>query len=141
MSQADLETAERILTLWSAGDFASTAQFFDTHVVHVIGEAFPESGVFHGVAGMTEYLRRFLAQWEQYSIESKRLRTAGDSVLADVIQHSRGKKSGIETELPAFVAFTFRGGRIVRTEFFLDEREAVDAVGLQEQNLELDTRN
>jgi hypothetical protein len=51
-------------------------------------------------------------------------------VLADVLQHSKGKASGLASDLDAFVAFTFRGPSIVRTEFFLDEGEALAAVGL-----------
>jgi ketosteroid isomerase-like protein len=95
MSQADLDTTERILTLWSTGDFAGTADFFDPHVVHVIRDDFPESAVVHGAAAMRDYLRRFLAQWERYAMERVRLRTAGDTVLADVVQH-RGGKPAVE---------------------------------------------
>lgn len=130
MPNSNVETVERILACWADGDFGRTREYFDQHVVHVIGDEFPESGVFHGEQGMTEYLRRFFAQWEHYAIESTRLRAAGDTVLADVLQHSKGKASGIASDLDAFVAFTFRGGRVVRSEFFLHERDALAAVGL-----------
>ena len=130
MSPANVAVVERILELWGAGNFGATAEYFDPHVTHVVGEEFPESGVFHGEAGMAEFLGRFLAQWERYAIEGKRLRTAGDTVLADVIQRSKGKASGIESDLDGFVAFTFRGPTVVRLEFFLDEGEALAAVGL-----------
>jgi ketosteroid isomerase-like protein len=130
MPQDSAEIAERIFALWAEGNFGATTEYFDPHVVHVISEEFPESGVFHGEAGMREYPGGFLSQWEHFAIAAKRLRVAGGTVLADVLQHSTGKASGVESDLHAYVAFTFRGERVVRSEFFMHERDALAAVGL-----------
>jgi hypothetical protein len=40
--------------------------------------------------------------------------------------------SGVQTETPSFVLFTFRAAKIVRMDFVLDEREALGAAGLSE---------
>jgi ketosteroid isomerase-like protein len=54
----------------------------------------------------------------------------GDTVLASVVQRAKGRVSGIEGEIPYFMLFTFRGGKILRVESIRDEREALEAVGL-----------
>jgi ketosteroid isomerase-like protein len=73
---------------------------------------------------------RFLEQWDQATIEAKHLDAVGDTVLAQVVQRSKGRTSGIEGDLSYFMLFTFRGGKIVRMETVLHEREALDAAGL-----------
>jgi hypothetical protein len=45
---------------------------------------------------------------------------------------ARARRSGVEGEMPSFVLFTFRGARIVRMEFVLEESEALEATGLRE---------
>ncbi len=56
-----------------------------------------------------------------------------DTVLARVVQHSKGRASGIEGDISYFVLFTFRGGKIVRMESVMGEDEALEAVGLSEE--------
>jgi ketosteroid isomerase-like protein len=132
MSQENVEAVERILAEWAAGDFGAAIGDFDPHIVLVVRPSFPEHGVFLGPDGIRDYMGGFLAQWERYAIEGKNVQVVGDTVLADVIQRGTGKVSGVETETPSFVLFTFRAAKIVRMEFVLDEREALEAVGFSE---------
>ena len=77
-------------------------------------------------------MRRFLDQWEEVTIEAKRLRAVGDTVLATVVQHGKGRASGIEGDTHYFQLFTFRGGKIVRMESVMGQAEALEAAGLSE---------
>ena len=43
----------------------------------------------------------------------------------------RGHVSGIEGEQPASILYTFRDGRVILEEFFIDHAEALAAVGLK----------
>ena len=88
--------------------------------------------MFLGPDGIRDYMGRFLAQWERYAIEGKNVQAVGDTVLAGVTQRGTGKVSGVQTETPSFVLFTFRAAKIVRMDFVLDEREALEAAGLRE---------
>jgi ketosteroid isomerase-like protein len=58
----------------------------------------------------------------------------GDTVLAEVVQHGKGRASGVEGDNQYFQLFTFRGGKIVRMESIMSEAEALEAVGLSEQD-------
>ena len=130
MSQENVEIVRRIYEAWAAGDFRAGIDALDQHVVFVVRPDFPEFGVFLGPDGIREYMRRFLEQWERGPIEAKHLQAVGDTVLARVVQHGKGKVSGIEAQLPYFMLFTFRGKRIVRLENVIDQVEALEAVGL-----------
>ena len=132
MSRGNVEVVQRILRAWAEGNFRAPIDEFDPNIVLVVRPPFAEPGVFLGPEGIRGYMQGFLAQWERYRIEAKDLREAGDKVLTRVVQHGTGRSSGVEGKMPSFVLFTFRGRRIVRMEFVLDEREALEAAGLSE---------
>ena len=132
MSQENVEVVRRIYEAGAAGDFRARVDDLDRHVVLVIGPDFPEFGVFVGPEGIRDYMHRFLDQWERLTIEAKELRAVGDTVLAQVVQHGRGRTSGIEGDNSYFQLFTFRGGKIVRMESIMDEGAALEAAGLSE---------
>jgi uncharacterized protein len=129
-SQENVEIVRRTYEAWATGDFRAGVDDLDQHVVFVIRPDFPEFGVFLGPAGVGTYMRRLLEQWERLAIEAKQIRAVGDTVLAQVVQHGKGRESGIEGDDWYFILFTFRGGKIIRIEALRDETEALEAVGL-----------
>ncbi len=132
MAEENVEIVRGIFQGWTSGDFGTAATVFDPHVVFVVRPPFPDEGVFLGLDGMGDYMRRFLEQWERFTVEADSLRAVGDTVLAHAVQHAAGKASGVAGEVRYFMLFTFRGGRIVRMESMLHEAEALEAVGLRE---------
>jgi ketosteroid isomerase-like protein len=133
MSQENVEVVRRIYEAWAQGDFRARIGDLDQHVVLVIQPDFPEFGVFLGLDGVRDYMRRFLEQWESLTIQATNLRAVGDTVLAQIVQHGKGRASGIEGDNHYFQLFTFRGKRIVRMESIMDEAAALEALGLSEQ--------
>jgi ketosteroid isomerase-like protein len=75
-------------------------------------------------------MQDFLEQWERMTVEANHIEAVGDTVLAKVIQHGKGRTSGIEVVLTHFMLFTFRAAKIVRIESIMSEGEAREAVGL-----------
>ena len=132
MSQENVEIVRGIYDGWAVGDFLAGADRLDDHVVFVVRSDFPEWGVFHGPDGVKEYMRRLLGQWERLTVEAMDLSAVGDTVLARVVQHGKGRASGIEGDDHYFMLFTFRGGHLVRIETVRHEVEALKAVGLEE---------
>ncbi len=88
--------------------------------------------MFIGPEGINVYIRRFLEQWESFTLEAQDLQPVGDTVLARVIQRSKGRASGIATEGAYYMLFSFRGRRIIRIETVIQEADALEAVGLDE---------
>ena len=131
MGQQNVDTVRRILTAWAVGDFSGSARDLDEHVVFVVSNDFPEAGVYLGLTGVREYMRTFLENWQRYTVEALRLDSAGDTVVAHVLQHGHGR-DGLAVEVPSFTLFTFRGGKIVRLEWLRHESEALKAAGMSE---------
>jgi ketosteroid isomerase-like protein len=117
---------------WAAGDFGAGAEELDSHVVFVVRPPFLEAGVYHGPDGIRDYMRRFLEQWERYTIELEDIQAVGDTVVARIHQHGKGQGSGIDTDIHSFMLFTFRGRSIVRIDNLVDASDALGAVGLSE---------
>lgn len=133
MSQQNIEVVRKIYEGWATGDFRSGVDDLDPQVMFIVSYDFPEFGVYVGPDGVRDYMQRFLEQWERLTIEATHLRAVGDTVLAHVVQHAKGKASGIEGDLRYFTLITFRGDKILRMEHVMHEREALEAVGLSEQ--------
>jgi ketosteroid isomerase-like protein len=133
MSRENVEIVHRIYDSWASGDFRSPAEHFDRHAVLVLRPEFPDSGAFHGLDEIGEFNTRFLDQWERLTMEAKKIRAVGDTVIVRVAQRGKGKASGVEVEDTFFTLLTFRGQKIVRMENVRDEGEARKAVGLSEQ--------
>jgi len=132
MSQENVEIVRLIFDGWAAGDLRAGAEYFDEHVVYVVAPDFPESGVAYGREGVTEFMRRFLENWERTTFTAERMDAVGDTVVVRLLQRGTGRASGVEGELRYFVLLTFRGGKIVRFECVMHEQEALEAVGLRD---------
>lgn len=131
MTQRNVDTVRRIYHAWSQGDFRGGVDHLDQYVIYIVPTDFPEFGVFVGPDGVREYMRRILEQWELLTLEALNLRTAGDTVVADVVQHGKGRVSGLQGDQRYFQLFTFRARKIVRIETVRHEAEALEAAGLQ----------
>jgi ketosteroid isomerase-like protein len=134
MSQENVELVRRIYDAWAIGNFRAGFDELDQHVVFVVSPEFPTFGVFLGRDGVRNYMWDFLEQWERMTIEAKHIEGVGDTVLARVVQHGKGRASGVEVAVEHFMLFTFRGRKIVRIESIISEGEALEAVGLPEQD-------
>src|SRR6188472_2229638 len=134
MSQENVEAIRSMFEAWTSGDLSAGADYLDEHVVFVARPDFLEFGVFYGPDGIKTYMRRFLEQWERVTLEAEQIEAVGDTVLVHVVQHGKGKASGVEGDQRYFMLFTFRGRKIVRWEIVFHENEALGAVGRSEQD-------
>ena len=132
MSGENVEVVRGIFDGWAVGDLSAGAADFDEHVVFVVRSDFAEWGVYLGTEGVRRYMHRFLESWEHTTFEAEELQAVGDTVIVRLVQRGKGVESGIELELRFFQLFTFRGGKIVRLESVMHEREALEAVGLSD---------
>jgi ketosteroid isomerase-like protein len=132
MSQENVEIVQGIFDRWATGDFVAGLTSLDPDVAFVVRHPFPEAVETVGTEGIREYMRGFLDNWVNYTVEARELQAAGEIVLAEAVQRGEGKASGIEMEQPFFMLFTFRGGKIVRIESILERDQALQAAGLSE---------
>jgi ketosteroid isomerase-like protein len=139
MSQENVEIVRSIFARWEHGDFSAGATDLDQHVVFVSSPDFPAFGIYLGRDAVGGFMRDFLRQWEWTTFEAERLRAVGDTVIADVLQRGKGRTSGAESTVRFFMLFTFRGKWVIRYETVMHETEALEALGLSEQDADADS--
>jgi ketosteroid isomerase-like protein len=130
-SDADHETIRRLYEAWnSPGGMQESLDLFDPEVEYVNPDSAIEPGIRRGHAGMLEVLDSIDGSFDEYVHELQRVVDAGDKILTYVVFRARGRDSGALVEKPEQQVFTMRDGKIVRFEWFHDERTARKAAGL-----------
>ena len=65
---------------------------------------------------------------------------AGDSVVVLIDQWMRGRSTGIEIRLGKYAqTYTFRDGLVVHWKLYTSQAQALEAVGLSEQDAHADS--
>ena len=94
---------------------------------------------FRGFGGLNEYFRTLDEAYARFQVIPSDFVDAGAAVLTVADAEWRGKASGAEGNLPIFVAFWLRAARLIRAETFTERADALEALGLSEQDAHADT--
>ena len=98
-------------------------------------------GPWRGVFGLDQ-IRRVLGEyretWESARLEPHEFIEAGDLVVVPATQHVKGR-GGIEVAASATLVWTIRNGAIERITLYQEREDALDAVGLSEQDAHADS--
>ena len=138
MSQENVEIARAAFMAWNAGDMEALRELYDLDVFMRPPEGWPESGPFVGREAV-------MRQWEQQRdtwdadelVPVSDFIDAADRVVVRFVW--RGAGYGPEADLEMTNVFTFRKGRCVYQEFFWDHAEALEILGLTEQDAQRPT--
>jgi hypothetical protein len=92
------------------------------------------SGVYRGADADRRFWRDWLAAWEALQFDYE-LVDAGYRVVMLFDLRMRGRSTGIEVPFGKCAwAYTFRDGLIVHQKLYMSQSEALEAVGLSEQD-------
>jgi ketosteroid isomerase-like protein len=97
------------------------------------------SGTFHGHDGYMEVWRRGLESFEDMRLDPEELLDLGDRWLVTVRYSGHGTGSGVAFSQQLFSLITTRRGLVVRQDDFRDRAEALEAVGVSEQDAHADS--
>jgi ketosteroid isomerase-like protein len=112
---------------------ALLAEFSHPDLEFVPPAAYPDTEQsYRGVEEVLRFQRQLDAVWDDYRIEAERIFDAGDQVVVFVRVSGTAKQSGAPVTNYAAHLLTVNDGRATRMEIFLDRREALKAVGLEE---------
>jgi ketosteroid isomerase-like protein len=139
MSQENVEVVRRALEALAreemedaVADLAPDAEMHDYDI--------PDASVYRGPDGFLKWLGVWGESWESWRFgELEVLPASEDRVIALFRMAVRGHGSGVEIARRDAVAYTLRGGKIVRMEYYNDQRAALEAVGLSEQDAHADS--
>jgi ketosteroid isomerase-like protein len=132
MSQENIEIVRGVYDGWFCGDVTSALRYLDPEIVwEAIADA-PDAGTYRGHAGCRRYMEDWLGDFDMLSMDFEEVIGAEDRLVIAQCARTKGKGSGIETELRYAVAYQLRSGKIVEIKEFRTKTEALGAAGLQE---------
>jgi ketosteroid isomerase-like protein len=94
---------------------------------------------YHGVDGFLTAWADWLAPWASYWIETEEFIDAGDEVVVLVHIRARTARDAVAVEHSPAAVWTLRDQKVVALRFYLDRTEALEAVGLSEQDAHADS--
>jgi len=134
MSQENVEIVRQVFDAIAQRDLQRLVALTDPAVEWRSFFAVGEGGVYRGHTRMRQYLDDLREAFEYLRPELDDLLDAGDIIIGVGRICYRGKESGVETESPAGWMFKFRRGKVVRFRAFREPDQALEAVGLSEQD-------
>ncbi len=133
MSQPPVEILRAGFDAFNRGDYDSWLEAFSEDVeVRDLAET-PDTGVFHGHAGVRAWLAKLQEAWgDEFRFEPRSFTEGDGVVVADVQATATGIGGGVPIDMSLHLAFRLRDGEINWTQGFLDRGAALEAVGLRE---------
>ena len=135
MSEENVEQIRRANDAFNRGDKATWLALHDPDVVMVPAQGWPENAPIRGADALWDYYVEVVTGvWEEGSsgVLGEVVDSGGDTVVVNFRREAHGKTSGAPFEFSYWCVTTFRRGRQVRAEWFVDRAEALEAAGLSE---------
>jgi ketosteroid isomerase-like protein len=124
-------------------DFDLSLTLYDpNYEYHLWGEhvAFPDWDLgYAGRDGFREFWRQALEAFHDIRFDPEEILDLGDRRLITVQLSGHGTGSGAPMNQKLFQLFTYRRGLIIRQDDFSDRAQALEAVGLLEQDAHADS--
>jgi ketosteroid isomerase-like protein len=137
MSEENAETARQAIDAANRDDRAAWLALHDQDCEVVPSRFWPEPEVIRGREAAWEFYSNFTRTLEGFAdpivVGDAEIVDAGADKLLIHLRHPMGSglsEAGVEAS--SWNVVTFREGRIVREEWFLDRAEALEAAGLSE---------
>jgi len=112
MPSERVDIASRGFEAFNRGELDALGELLHDDVVAVVPDSMANSGVYHGREGFARMLTHWVEPWAQLRVDVLELIEEGDAVLAPVVQHGRGRGSGVEISMRVVFLLRFRGDRV-----------------------------
>jgi ketosteroid isomerase-like protein len=137
MSQANVELVRSAYDSFErTGQFAAHVATTDFVWDMSKFSGWPEQQLYEGAEGAEQFLREWVAAWEDWRLELEALHDAGDRVVAIVRQHGRSRTTGMPVDMHFAQVWSLKDGAMARMEMYADTEEALRAVGLDPSALD-----
>ena len=138
MSQENVELVRATIEVWNAGDMDALRELYDPDVILRMPEGWPEPGPYVGREAVMRHWEQQREAFDADTVEpiSDFIDTA-DHVLVRFVW--RGTGHGPESNMEVTQVITVRKGRVFLLEHFWNHAEALETVGLSEQDARADS--
>jgi ketosteroid isomerase-like protein len=141
MSQENLEVVRRFYESWSKQDLAGVLDC--AHAEFVLdwsASQAPFGGVYSGHEGFRRFWTEHNDVWEEFELDVvEGVECAHDQVTTVTVVRGRGRGSGVRIEGTGAVLWTLRESKVLGAKLFQSKAEALEAVGLSEQDAHADS--
>jgi ketosteroid isomerase-like protein len=137
MSQENVEIVKAFFEAWNAGDMDAVRELYHPDAILRMAEAWPEPGPYFGREAVMREFEQLRETWDADTTEEISVIDVGDRVAVRFIWRGSGRGPEANVELTAI--HTVRKGSILAAEYFLDYAEALEAMGLSEQDAHADS--
>jgi ketosteroid isomerase-like protein len=100
--------------------------------VEVHDHDIPDARPYRGHQGYANWLADWGSAWSNVSYEAKRWLDVGDKVVLVLQLTAKGRGSGVEVKRRDAMVLTIRERKMIRLDYYNDEAQALEAVGLSE---------
>ena len=141
MSQENVEIVRRVAEAFNRSDVAAMVEEHDPDVEwHPAMQASVggEATVYRGHEGLRAMMRDFYEVFAEIHLDVSETRDIGDRVVLIGLLRVRGRESGVETQSPAAYVVSLGNRKVIEARTYLDPAEALEAVGLSEQDAHAD---
>jgi ketosteroid isomerase-like protein len=140
MSQENVEIVRRGYDAFNRGDLGAFFQAFDPNVELHLPEGGLNVGTRRGPQAIRQLVEGFFEVWDPMHFEPERFFDVDDQrVLVFVRVSATGRGSGAQVEIRATHEFTIGDELVVRLKVYGNRSEALEAVGLSEQDAHADS--
>ena len=134
MSQENVEIVRASFEAWNGGNMDAVRESYDPDAILRPPEGWPEPGPYFGTEAVMRQFEQLRETWDTDASEPiSDFIDVGDRVAVRLIWRTVGGR-GPEANLELTAVFTVRKGKIILLEYFWDHAEALEAVGLSEQD-------
>lgn len=138
LSQENIEVVRAFIGALNQGDWEAALDQMDSDFEFDGSRAIgPVRGVFK-LDQVRAVLDEFLGLWEAVRWEVDKFAEAGEQVAVSFTNYHRGR-DGIELKVRPSTVLTIRNGRIVHGCLYQEWQEALEVVGLSEQDAHADS--
>ncbi|HWG07684.1 MAG TPA: nuclear transport factor 2 family protein [Solirubrobacteraceae bacterium] len=132
MSPENLEVVKEAVVAFNERDVERFAALTATDFEWLPSMSPIEGGRFLGHDGVRRYFGALGSAWESFQIFPAEFREHREGVLVLARLEGRGKGSGATVDASLGMAFDLRDAKISRIRGYLDQDEALKAVGLEQ---------
>ena len=139
MSQENVEIVRGAYEAFNRGQFDGFFAAMHPDVQLVMSAEFPGPPVRHGHAGMRAFRDELNQVFDDYRLLPQSFREVAEKVLVAVRISGRSRATGIDSGANIFQVWTMRDGKATELRDFGSREEALEAVGLSEQDAHADS--
>jgi ketosteroid isomerase-like protein len=138
MSQENVELTHRATDAFNRRDLDALLAVMDDDV-EIVPRAVAMEGRYHGHEGVLRWQQNLYDVFPDWHAEPLEVRDFGDFTWAAARIRGRGGESGVPVDQVIWLVGEWHNGKLVRYSSHDSEAEALEAVGLSEQDAHADS--